>query len=57
MCSPRRARLNALRRLFHTHFIEEILAKYCENPAVCAAANLTILVKPTALKHRDENRR
>ena len=35
MCSPTQARLNALRGFFHTQFIEEILAKYCENPAVC----------------------
>ena len=33
MCSPRQARLNALRGFFHTQFIEEILAKYCENPS------------------------
>ena len=33
MCSPRQARLNALRGFFHTQFILEILAKYCENPS------------------------
>ena len=42
ICSPRRAHLNGLRVFFHTQFIEEILAKYFENPAVSAAANLTI---------------
>ena len=50
ICSPRRTHLNGLRVFFHTQFIEEILAKYRENPAVCAAAKLTI-VKPTALQH------
>ena len=42
--------MNALREFFHTQFIEEILAKYFENPAVSAAANLTIIGKPTALQ-------
>ena len=32
MCSPRRAHLNALRGFFHTEFVEEISAKYWENP-------------------------
>ena len=50
MCSPRQARLNELRGIFHTQFVEEILAKYRENPAVCAAANLTI-EKRTAVQH------
>ena len=35
MCSPRQARLNALRGFFHTQFVVEISAKYCENTAVC----------------------
>ena len=30
MCSPRQAHLNALRRFFHTEFVEEISAKYWE---------------------------
>ena len=29
------ALLNALYEFFHTFFVEEISAKYCENPAVC----------------------
>ena len=29
MCSSLRARLNALRRFFHTRLVEEISAKYC----------------------------
>ena len=56
ICSPWRAHLNGLCGFFHTQFIEEILAKYRENPAVSAAAKLTI-VKPTALQHWDKNRR
>ena len=43
MCSPRQARLNALRGVFHTQFIEEISAKYCENPAVCQFASQACL--------------
>ena len=40
MYSPRQVRLNALRGFFHTEFVEEISAKYWENPGGGGALNL-----------------
>ena len=44
ICSPWRAHLNGLCGFFHTQFIEKILAKYCENPAVYLTSLIVLLI-------------
>ena len=53
MCSPRQARLNALRGFFHTQFAVEISAKYYENPTSGFALRSNILL--LSIKYHGKN--